>query len=460
MTGWHDFSAKRRCWRRSITRTSRPFMARVSQRYSRARARTGRGPDVSRPYCGWPVPLDEAVPIARQIAVGLEAAHEQGVVHRDLKPANIKLRADGTVKLLDFGLAKVALPDGAGTAPRSPVRQRSRARPWSRPVSCLGTAAYMSPEQAKGREADRRSDIWALAAVLYEMLSGGGRSKATTSRRRSPRSCAPTSTGHDCRKPRLTAATAAVAMPRTRREPAPARHRRGANRRWRTWRTESTLRTLPPRRRATPAAGRRSYRRARRRGTRRRNVGRRDPVAVTARECDASDKTSRSRCHKTKRCSWTRSRATSRSRRMATRVIYKGGERFDRTQLFAYTLDQLEPRAADGPGTAEGTVASPDGRWIGVLRTGAGGRHAQEGRPPAVRHSTSGRVDGPSRGATWGDNDAIIAASGAPATGLLHICPVARTAVLTRPNREHGESDHLYPRFCLAASRCCSRSRR
>ena len=111
------------------------------------------------------LPLDEALPIARQIAEALDAAHEQGIVHRDLKPANIKVRADGVVKVLDFGLAKLAQPESAaGNADvtASPTIT-SPARMTGMGV-ILGTAAYMSPEQAKGREADRRSDIWAFGA--------------------------------------------------------------------------------------------------------------------------------------------------------------------------------------------------------------------------------------------------------------------------------------------------------
>ena len=130
------------------------------------------GEDLSQRIARGAMPLDEALPIARQIAEALDAAHEQGIIHRDLKPANIKVRADGVVKVLDFGLAKLAQPESAGSqdVTASPTIT-SPARMTGIGV-ILGTAAYMSPEQAKGREADRRSDIWAFGAVLYEMLSG------------------------------------------------------------------------------------------------------------------------------------------------------------------------------------------------------------------------------------------------------------------------------------------------
>ena len=113
------------------------------------------------------VPLDEALPIAAQTAEALEAAHDAGIVHRDLKPANIKLRADGTVKVLDFGLAKSSAPGAPG----------STAATFTSPAMTqagviLGTAAYMSPEQARGKPVDKRTDIWAFGCVVYEMLAG------------------------------------------------------------------------------------------------------------------------------------------------------------------------------------------------------------------------------------------------------------------------------------------------
>ena len=112
------------------------------------------------------IPIDEALAIATQIADALESAHEHGIVHRDLKPANVKLRSDGTVKVLDFGLAKaVERADGRGL-------QTVTTPAMTHAGVILGTAAYMSPEQARGKSVDRRSDIWAFGCVLYEMLTG------------------------------------------------------------------------------------------------------------------------------------------------------------------------------------------------------------------------------------------------------------------------------------------------
>jgi Tol biopolymer transport system component len=116
------------------------------------------------------MPLDEALPIAQQIANGLEYAHERGIVHRDLKPANIKVTPDGVVKILDFGLAKAL--EGEGAAAGDPSSSPTMSRLATQAGIILGTAAYMSPEQAKGKSVDRRADIWAFGCVVYEMLTG------------------------------------------------------------------------------------------------------------------------------------------------------------------------------------------------------------------------------------------------------------------------------------------------
>ena len=133
------------------------------------------GEDLAQRIARGAVPLNEALPIAKQIAEALETAHDQGIIHRDLKPANIKIRADGTVKVLDFGLAKLTEPGDQ--------RRAGEPRPTQSPTimspaqmtgvgAILGTAAYMSPEQAAGIAVDRRADIWSYGVVLWEMLSG------------------------------------------------------------------------------------------------------------------------------------------------------------------------------------------------------------------------------------------------------------------------------------------------
>jgi serine/threonine protein kinase/Tol biopolymer transport system component len=120
-----------------------------------------------------PIPLDDALPIAKQIAEALEGAHEQGIIHRDLKPANIKLRPDGTVKVLDFGLAKLAETVAAVHSSGRSLSPTITSPAMMTGVGVLlGTAAYMSPEQARGKATDKRADIWAFGCVLYEMLSG------------------------------------------------------------------------------------------------------------------------------------------------------------------------------------------------------------------------------------------------------------------------------------------------
>ncbi len=136
------------------------------------------GPTLAERLKSGAMPLEEALPIAQQIAEGLEAAHEKGIIHRDLKPANIKMTPNGAVKVLDFGLAK-ALDVGAGLAVPSGTPQAAPLQDFPTLTGAgtvegtiLGTAAYMSPEQARGKPVDKRTDIWAFGVLLFEMLTG------------------------------------------------------------------------------------------------------------------------------------------------------------------------------------------------------------------------------------------------------------------------------------------------
>ena len=123
------------------------------------------GPTLAERIKEGPIPLEEALAIAKQIADALEAAHEKGIVHRDLKPANVKIRPDGSVKVLDFGLAK-------GGGAQEVTADSPTMMPGTQIGMILGTAGYMSPEQARGKEVDKRADIWAFGVVLYEMVTG------------------------------------------------------------------------------------------------------------------------------------------------------------------------------------------------------------------------------------------------------------------------------------------------
>ncbi|MCH7749936.1 MAG: serine/threonine protein kinase, partial [Acidobacteria bacterium] len=118
------------------------------------------------------IPVDEALPLFLQIAEGLEAAHEKGVIHRDLKPANIKVSADGRVKILDFGLAKAMAPEEPASGEPDVSQSPTLTLAATRRGEILGTAAYMSPEQARGKPVDKRADIWSFGCVVFELLTG------------------------------------------------------------------------------------------------------------------------------------------------------------------------------------------------------------------------------------------------------------------------------------------------
>jgi serine/threonine protein kinase len=176
------------------------------------------------------LPVREAMTIAHQIALALEAAHEKGVLHRDLKPGNIRLAPEGRVKLLDFGLAKAVRKAAVDS------RLDTETSPHSEPGTVLGTAPYMSPEQAKGEEADRRGDIWAFGCVLYEMLAAKRAFEGATSPRRWQRCSIASRIGGRCRRRRRPRSSGCCgAASRRRRRSACAT---SATRGW-SWRSSS-----------------------------------------------------------------------------------------------------------------------------------------------------------------------------------------------------------------------------
>lgn len=401
------------------------------------------GDDLSQRIARGAIPLDEALPIARQIAEALEAAHEQGIIHRDLKPANIKVRADGTVKVLDFGLAKAMAPvsssDAAAVLANSPTMTSPAAMTAAGII--LGTAAYMSPEQAKGRAADRRSDMWAFGVVLYEMLTGQRPFKgdgvsdtlasvltrppdwtalpATTPPliRRLLRRCLEKDRTRrladiadarldidDARSDPFTDALAESPTPRTRERP------------WRRLALPSGMwligvvmagsavwfavrSTAPPRISRlliTPASAAAPS------------------VSVVGYSVTITPD--------------------------GTRVIYVGA---NNTALFVRALDQLDATSITGLGDAYGPFVSPDGRWIGFFEGVSSLKKVAITGGPAV---TIGRPGGTAIGASWGADGSIIFATNDRTTGLHRIADASgEPTLLTRPNRAGGEDDHLWP---------------
>ena len=162
-------TARRRCWRRSIIRTSRRFTGSNSRMACRRwSSNWSTVTTLSQRLKRGALPLDEAIGIARQIADALAAAHDKGIIHRDLKPANIALSSQDQVKVLDFGLARAMDAADRSDTSNSPTLTFHATQAGL----ILGTAAYMSPEQAKGRAADKRADIFSFGCVLFEMLAG------------------------------------------------------------------------------------------------------------------------------------------------------------------------------------------------------------------------------------------------------------------------------------------------
>jgi len=387
------------------------------------------------------LPLDEILEIARQIAEALEAAHERSIIHRDLKPANITIRPDGLVKVLDFGLAKALDPtDPAGLSDQAHSPTITSPAMTMRGV-ILGTAAYMSPEQAKGRLLDRRADIWACGCVLYEMLTGRrpfeGEDTAETIAavvsKEPDWTALPASTPASIRRLlqrmlvknpkhrldsaavlRLELAEAAAALKSGVTE-GDASSGAGRPRRWplpalvsasllaaiggslATW--SAMPRPAPsPRPPVTqfeltlPAA---------------------EPLAVSfnARDIALSP--------------------------AGTHLAYTAGSQ---SQLTVRALDALDAAPLEGVTGARAPFFSPDGRWIGYFHQGGEMRRVALG---GGRPITIARVDGTSRGAAWGADDVIVFAT-SNSRGLLAVPASGGTpAIVTAVSA--GERGHFYP---------------
>lgn len=393
------------------------------------------GPTLADRLAHGPIPIDDALPTARQIAEALEAAHEQGIIHRDLKPANIKIRPDGTVKVLDFGLAKLTQASGV---PRSDQRPTVSAPPMTTGVGViLGTAAYMSPEQARGHDADRRSDIWAFGAVLYETLTGrrafdgddmadvlGAVVHLEPQWEALPSDVPPlvrtllqACLSKDRRERVADISTALFVLNQSVSLPTPAGKDSVPAPSPGEMRTVTRLAIVA----AAVAAASVALWLATRPG---------EPAAA---------RVSRLQITPSGNAAITVTGTDLAITPDGSRIVYVGNRG---TQLFVRALDALEPVAVF-TGAPSAPFISPDGQWIGFADNNTVLKRVKVSGGPA---GTLATLDSVGRGATWISDDTIIASTNNGGTGLLSISTTgAPTTVLTRPDRAQGEADHRWP---------------
>jgi len=398
------------------------------------------GEDLSQRISRGPIPLDEALPIAKQIAEALEAAHEQGIIHRDLKPANIKVRPDGTVKVLDFGLAKLAEAVASGARVPDLTMSPTITSPamMTGVGVLLGTAAYMSPEQAKGRPADKRSDIWGFGCVFYELLTG----------KRAFEGEDISDTLANILKTEPAWNALPVITPPTIRTLLQGCLEKDRRDRFGDISTPRFLMseraaglsgsgfplTVPPP--AVPVWQRLLA------------------IALTAVVAGLAvggsvwlltrsvpPRVSRLTISQTGSAALTIDGGASNVAITpdGSRIVYVGNRG---SELFVRPLDALEPVSLF-KGNPRGPFISPDGEWVGFFDATTILKRVAITGGPAV---SIANLDGNSRGATWLPGDTIVFATAAATTGLQQVAADGgAVTVLTRPDRERGNADHLWP---------------
>ena len=391
------------------------------------------GPTLADRIALGPIPVTEALTIARQMADALEAAHEKGIIHRDLKPANIKITGTGVVKVLDFGLAKVW--DGGPQADLSASQKLTVTGLGERTV--LGTPAYMSPEQARGQSLDKRTDIWAFGCVLYEMLTG--------------RAPFPGDTISDTIASVLHGEPDWAALPATVPSAVRTLIRRCLEKDTRQRIADisvaqfvlgdpagvasaaapvsSAIAPRPPwRRMAIPSAAWLI------------GVAMAGVAVWFAMRSTAPPRVSRLLITPPIAAAPSLDRLSLAITPDGTRIVYAGT---NNTALFVRALDQLDATSLPGIGAPYGTFVSPNGQWIGFFDGVYSLNKVAITGGPVV---TIGRPGGTAAGASWGPDETIIFATNDRATGLQRIAATGgEPTVLTRPNQAGGEADHFLP---------------